>query len=135
MAVTFMLAAVVVQASQCTSGSECTSDDEPKNLVSLLQTKLATTHVDDGAAPEGPLRTFIDACIAKERPQTCPFIREGGVKLSAHDCAMEMSTIAQIQTYLKGSPRKVLELGARYGTSSCSIADAVSANGGSVLSV
>merc|ERR1719469_1477413 len=50
MAVTLMLAAVVVQASQCASGSECTNDDEPTNPVSLLQTKLRMNVLGDGAS-------------------------------------------------------------------------------------
>jgi len=40
MAIIFMLATAIVQANQCPSGGECPSDDEPQNLVSLLQAKL-----------------------------------------------------------------------------------------------
>merc|ERR1712106_337201 len=48
MAVMFMLATAVVQANQCSSGGECPSDDEPQNLVSLLQTKLRMNVLEDG---------------------------------------------------------------------------------------
>jgi len=50
MAVTFMLVAVVVQANQCSSGSECPNNGEPQNLVSLLQTKLRMNMLGDGAS-------------------------------------------------------------------------------------
>jgi len=48
MVVAFMLAIVVVQSNQCSSGCECPSDDKPDNLVSLLQTKLQTNVLEDG---------------------------------------------------------------------------------------
>jgi len=48
MAVMFMLATAVVQANQCSSGGECPRDDEPQNLVSLLQTKLRMNVLEDG---------------------------------------------------------------------------------------
>jgi len=48
MAVTFVLATAVVPANQCSSGGECPSDDEPQNLVLLLQTKLRMNVLEDG---------------------------------------------------------------------------------------
>jgi len=48
MAVTFLLASAVVQANGCSSGSGCPSDAEPKNLLSLLQTKLRMNVLEDG---------------------------------------------------------------------------------------
>jgi len=48
MAVTFLLASAMVQANGCSGGSECPSDAEPKNLLSLLQTKLRMNVLEDG---------------------------------------------------------------------------------------
>merc|ERR1719161_1865551 len=48
MAVTFLLASAVVQANGCSGGSECPSDAELKNLLSLLQTKLRMNVLEDG---------------------------------------------------------------------------------------
>ena len=48
MAVSFLLATAVVQANQCSSGGECLSDEEPRNLLSLLQTKLQMNLLEDG---------------------------------------------------------------------------------------
>jgi len=39
MAIAFMLATAVVQANQCSGGGECPGDEEPRNVVSLLQTE------------------------------------------------------------------------------------------------
>jgi len=49
MAITFMLASGVVQANQyqCSSGGECPSDDEPTNILSVLQTKLQMNVLED----------------------------------------------------------------------------------------
>jgi len=43
-----MLSTADVQANQCSSGVECPSDGESKNLVSLLQTKLRMNVLEDG---------------------------------------------------------------------------------------
>jgi len=48
MAVIFMLALAVVQANQCSSGAERPSDNEPQNIVSLIQTKLQMNVLEDG---------------------------------------------------------------------------------------
>merc|ERR1719215_23674 len=42
------MASVVVQASQCPSDSGCPNDNEPKHVVSLLQTKLQMNVLEDG---------------------------------------------------------------------------------------
>ena len=39
-AVAFMLASAVVQATQCSSGDKCPSNGEPQNGVSMLQTQM-----------------------------------------------------------------------------------------------
>merc|ERR1719232_1103022 len=39
-AVTFLLAHAAARANGCSGGSECPSDAQPKNILSLLQTKL-----------------------------------------------------------------------------------------------
>jgi len=49
MAVTFMLAAAVVEANQCSSGRECPSSNKPQNVVSLLQTKLQMDVPEEGS--------------------------------------------------------------------------------------
>ena len=46
-AVTFLLAAAMVQANECSSGSECPSPAEPNNLVALLQTNLRMNVLED----------------------------------------------------------------------------------------
>ena len=46
-AVTFLLAAAMVQANECSSGSECPGPAEPNNLVSLLQTNLRMNVLED----------------------------------------------------------------------------------------
>jgi len=51
-AVAFMLASAVVEATQCSSGGESPSDGEPKNGVLLLQTKLQVIPDEAGALPE-----------------------------------------------------------------------------------
>ena len=56
MAVMFMLATAVVQANQCSSGGECPRDDEPQNLVSLLQTKLRMNVLEDGPSMKNPVQ-------------------------------------------------------------------------------
>merc|ERR1719390_55840 len=38
----------MVQANGCSSGSECPSNPQPQNLVSLLQTKLRMNVLEDG---------------------------------------------------------------------------------------
>ena len=48
MALICMLSTADVQANQCSSGVECPSDGESKNLVSLLQTKLRMNVLEDG---------------------------------------------------------------------------------------
>lgn len=82
-----------------------------------------------------PLQVFISSCVANVHPETCPFVKEGSVPLGPKECAMEMTTVSEIHTYFSGSSRKVLELGARYGTTSCTMADAVTAHGGAVVSI
>lgn len=41
----FMMVGAVAQANQCSSGGECSSDEQSHKIVSLLQTKLHTTEV------------------------------------------------------------------------------------------
>jgi len=47
-AVTFLLAHAAARANGCSGGSECPSDAQPKNLLSLLQTKLHMNVLADG---------------------------------------------------------------------------------------
>jgi len=47
-----MLASAVVQATQCSSGAECTSDGEPQSGVLLLQTQLQMNPNEGAAKPE-----------------------------------------------------------------------------------
>jgi len=72
MAVAFMLATVVVQASQCSRGGECPSDDEAQNFMSLLQTKLRMNALEDGPSmmndPSAMLTEFEGMVSSGETP-------------------------------------------------------------------
>jgi len=72
MTVLFMLATTVVHANQCSSGNVCPSEDEPKNLVLLLQTKLRMNVLDDGPSmlknPSAMLTEFEGMVRSGETP-------------------------------------------------------------------
>jgi len=47
-AAVFLMATAVVQANQCSGGSECPSDINPNNVASVLETKLQMGVLNDG---------------------------------------------------------------------------------------
>lgn len=104
-------------------------------LLAFLATSATAAFLKQKSQSSSPLDDFIETCAAGSRPSSCPFKKEGFKPLNAHNCAMEMTTVQELHTYLEGSNRKVLELGARYGTTSCTIAKAVVPHGGLVVSV
>jgi len=114
-AVSFMLATVLAQANQCSSGGECPSDNKPQNTMSLLQTKLQTTP------------TLVD--FSKESSTPC-VLNERGMDSYCH---IETNSRDMVRKWLP-SHATVLEVGARYGSVSCVIA-AMQKQSGKVVSV
>jgi len=84
-ALTMMTASTVAQASQCSSGAECPSDDKLQNVVSLLHTKLQMSVLkrDGEAATPGPTQAEVE--VEKEtmaealavKSAEAEFIKEG----------------------------------------------------------
>jgi len=144
MAVTFVLAAVVVHANPCSSGSECPSDNEPQNLMLLLQTKLGMNVLGDEltkdalfnsswAPKTGPRDELTKDALfnLSWAPKT---VSVGAVRIprvGADDdcrswkghpiCYIEAPEHTLVKKWLPENAT-VMEFGARFGTTTCEIA-------------